>query len=252
MFGRRKDDGPSASHERSRASAESDPREAADAHAEKNACCSSGGSGEGTDCCSPGAHAGAGGSHEIGGPDETQSLIDTLAHERDDFKDKWLRAMAEYQNFQRRAIQNEQEAKRQGITSVLMSVVPVLDSLDMALTNAAAKAGTSTAGPEAAGTSAPDTGEAHSASAMTEGVRAVQQGLLAALGAHGVSVIRPAPGDVFDPNQHSAIVQMPGVQADGSPIEAGRVSQTLQVGYALHAHGQDRVIRSAKVAVVPG
>jgi molecular chaperone GrpE len=87
---------------------------------------------------------------------------------------------------------------------------------------------------------------------MTEGVRAVQQGLLAALGAHGVSVIRPAPGDVFNPNQHSAIVQMPGALADGTPIEPGRVSQTLQVGYMLSAHGQDRVIRSAKVGVVPG
>lgn len=155
-------------------------------------------------------------------PDETQGLIDSLTAERDDLKDKWLRAMAEYQNYQRRAIANEHEARRQAVTSVLGSILPVLDSFDMALS----------AGPkDAAG------------SAMHEGMRAVQQALVTALGQHGVGLIKPVPNDAFDPNQHSAILQQ---AIEG--VEPGRVSMCLQVGYSLG----DRVARSAKVAVAPG
>ncbi len=178
-----------------------------------------GGAGEGW--FDPGAGGGDGGG---GG-----GALDAVTRERDEFKDKWLRAMAEYQNYQRRAIENEKEAKRQGVTSVLMSVVPVLDSFDMALTG-------SPLGQDAA---------------MSEGLKAIQQNLLAALASHGVSIIRPAPGDEFDPNRHSAIMQMPGTSPDGSPVAPGHVSQVLQVGYVLNSGGQERVIRSAKVAVVP-
>lgn len=164
-------------------------------------------------------------------PDATQALIDSLAHERDDFKDKWLRAMAEYQNFQRRAISNEQEAKRQGVTSVLMSLVPALDAFEMALS--------------AAPKDEPGRG-------VLAGMTAVQQSLLTALGHHGVSVIKPGSGDEFDPNKHSAIMQQPGTTAAGEPIEPGRVSMCLQVGYLLSTPGAgERVIRSAKVAIAP-
>ena len=159
-------------------------------------------------------------------PDETSALIASLSNERDDFKDKWLRTMAEFQNYQRRSLENEKEAKRQGISSVLMSVVPVLDSFDMALSNA------------------PKDG---SAAAMVEGVTAIQQSLISSLANHGVHLIHPALGDEFDPNRHSAIMQQPAISPDGSPLEPGRISRCLQVGYSLG----DRVIRSAKVAVTP-
>lgn len=159
-------------------------------------------------------------------PDATQTMIDSLTAERDEFKDNWLRAMAEYQNYQRRALQNEIEAKRQGVTSVLMSIVPVLDAFDMALGGAAGGGG-----------------EGAQASAATlDGVRAIQQSLLTALATHGVSVIQPRPNDEFDPNLHSGIMQKP---AEG--VESGRVSMCVQVGYQLG----DRVIRSAKVAIAP-
>lgn len=157
-------------------------------------------------------------------PDATQGMIDALAGERDEYKDKWLRAMAEYQNYQRRAIQNEIEAKRQGITAVLMSIVPVLDAFDMALGSGMGQ-------------------KADQASAATlDGVRAIQQSLLTALASHGVGVIHPKPNDEFDPNLHSGIMQAP---AEG--VQPGRVSLCVQVGYQLG----DRVIRSAKVAIAP-
>jgi molecular chaperone GrpE len=75
-----------------------------------------------------------------------------------------------------------------------------------------------------------------------DGVKVIRQELLKALESGGVTVISPQPGDEFDPNRHSAIMQQP---AEG--VEPGRVSATFQPGYALG----DRVIRSAKVAVAP-
>lgn len=172
----------------------------------------------------PSAHAGD--DFNVIDPDETAALISSLSAERDDFKDKWLRTLAEFQNSQRRALENEKEAKRQGITSVLMSVVPVLDSFDMALA------------------SAPKDGPG---AAMADGVVAIQRTLIAALAQHGVNIIQPALGDEFDPNRHSAIMQQPANDANGTPLEPGRISRCLQVGYALG----ERVIRSAKVAVTP-
>lgn len=156
-----------------------------------------------------------------GDPDETQALIDSLTKERDELKDKWLRALAEYQNFQRRSAQNEQESRRQGVIQVIMSVVPVLDHFDLAL-----------AQPVADPAAAP----------FLEGIRAIRAELIRSLERHDVTTLNPQPSDPFDPNLHSAIMQQP---APG--VEPGHISSTLQVGYRLG----DRVIRSAKVAVAP-
>ncbi len=163
---------------------------------------------------------------DMGDPHAVRALVDALAAEREEFKDKWLRAMAEYQNYQRRALQNEIEAKRQGITGVLMSIVPVLDAFDMASSSAG--------------------GDAHASAATLEGVRVIHQTLLTALSAHGVSVIHPQPNDEFDPNLHSGIMER---AVEG--VEPGRVSMCVQVGYQLGDRAGDRVIRSAKVAIAP-
>lgn len=162
-------------------------------------------------------------------PDQTQALLDQLSGElaaakaeRDDLDSKWKRALADYQNFQRRAAQNEQEARRQGVTSVLHSVMPVLDHFDLALAQ--------TPGDE-------------SARRILDGVTVIRTELLRALELHGVTVISPAPNAEFDPLRHQAVTHLP---AEG--VEPGRVASTFQVGYALG----DRVIRSAKVAVAAG
>jgi molecular chaperone GrpE len=162
-------------------------------------------------------------------PDETgaqshdvlQAQIDALTAERDEAKAAYMRALADFQNFQRRSIENEREAKRQGVTSLLLSVVPVIDHFDMALALDPEKS---------------------SAKQVLDGVQAIRDDLLRVLGMHGVSPINPQPNDELDPNRHHALMQQaaPGV-------EPGRISRTLQVGYALG----DRVIRPANVMVAP-
>jgi molecular chaperone GrpE len=156
------------------------------------------------------------------GPDEDlHEQVLRLTSERDEAMTQWKRSLADFQNYQRRALQNEQEAKRQGVTSVLTSVLPVLDHFDLALTQPA-----------------PD----EASRKILDGVRVIRQELIRVLENHGVALISPQPNEMFDPNRHSAIMQQaaPGVTA-------GHVSATFQPGYALG----DRVIRSAKVAVAP-
>lgn len=181
-------------------------------------------------CCGGGACGSGGGGEplEEGDPDVTANLIDQITAERDEAIMSWKqsqsdyqRALADYQNFQRRAAQNETEAHRQGVTSVLGSILPVLDHFDLALTQKP--------GDEAS-------------TKILEGVRVIRSELIRALENHGITLLNPQPNDEFDPNKHSAITQL---AAEG--VKPGRVSMTMQPGYMLG----DRVIRSAKVGVAP-
>lgn len=159
-----------------------------------------------------------------GGPSPDEDLHEQvlrLTRERDEAATQWKRSLADFQNYQRRALQNEREAKTQGATSVLTSVLPVLDNFDLALTQPA-----------------PD----DASRKILEGVNVIRAELLRVLENHGVTILHPKANDEFDPNRHSAITQQPG-----EGVLPGHVSATFQPGYAMG----DRVIRSAKVAVAP-
>ncbi len=155
---------------------------------------------------------------------ESDQLLATLRCELDEINDKWKRTLADFQNYQRRAHQNEQEARRQAVAAVVMSVVPVLDHFDVALNQNIDSAGGAAAG-------------------ILEGVRVIRAELIKALEKHGVSIINPARNDPFDPMRHEAITQQ---AAEG--VEPGHIAATFQPGFELG----DRPIRSAKVAVAPG
>ncbi len=171
---------------------------------------------------SPDASGSAGGGDALPGHDEDMhAQVLRLSQERDEAVMQWKRALADFQNYQRRALQNEHEAKKQGTTSVLMSVLPVLDHFDLALTQQASD---------------------EASKKILHGVQVIRAELLRVLENHGVTVLNPKPDDEFDPNRHSAITQQ---TVEG--VRPGHVSATFQPGYAMG----DRVIRSAKVAVAP-
>lgn len=144
-----------------------------------------------------------------------------LRAELDDAKVKHLRALADFQNYQRRAYQNEQVAREQGVSSLAQRVITVLDHFDLALT----------LNPENA-----------SASQVMDGVRVIREELLKALSQSGVRIIEPKPNDEFTPGAHEAIMHQ---AIEG--VESGRVSTLFQPGFALG----ERVIRAAKVGVAP-
>ncbi|MFN0011362.1 MAG: nucleotide exchange factor GrpE [Phycisphaerales bacterium] len=161
--------------------------------------------------------------------DETAALIDDLSlrvdaltRERDAAQEAHKRALAEFQNYQRRSLTNEQQAREFGVRGVLQSVMPVVDHFDMALGLDAEKT---------------------TAKQVMGGVAMIKDELLRVLGAHGVAVIRPAPGDAFDPNQHEAIVHVPA-----STVGDGCVVATLRLGYSLSG----RVVRPAQVSIAKG
>lgn len=138
--------------------------------------------------------------------------------ERDEFKDKWARALADHDNYRRR-IQREMEEDRKYLAlPLLKALLPGLDGLDRTI-NAA--------------------GTAQSVDNLVVGLQMVVKQLESSLGQFGVQPIA-AVGQMFDPNVHEAITQVPS--AEHPPLT---VLQDVERGYMLH----DRVVRPSKVIV---
>ncbi|MEX0876459.1 MAG: nucleotide exchange factor GrpE [Phycisphaerales bacterium] len=148
------------------------------------------------------------------------ALLDTI-RQRDEMQDKLLRAVADHQNYQRRAAGNEREARTSATQGVVQSLIPLLDTFEMALLQNPDKVSTQQ---------------------VLDGVKMVRDEFLRMLGNYGVTPINPQVGDEFNPLEHAAMMQHP---AEG--IQPGHISINMGVGYKLG----ERVVRPAKVAVVP-
>jgi molecular chaperone GrpE len=158
---------------------------------------------------------------DAGSPEAEQMLADLKA-ELDEAIQARKRALADFANYQRRALDNEHRAGRNATAAVIRSLLPVLDHFDLAL------------GQDPASVTVPQ---------LLGGVRMVRGELDAALGRHGISRIEPRVGDEFDPVRHEAVMRraVPGVPP-------GRVGAVLQAGYA-----QDEIVlRPARVVVAAG
>ncbi|MFM8640413.1 MAG: nucleotide exchange factor GrpE [Planctomycetota bacterium] len=153
--------------------------------------------------------------------EEMKSALHALEAELAKAKEDTLRAVADFQNLQRRTMEQEPRLRMNAAGGVVRNVIPVLDNFDLAL--------------------------AQDPSRMTvegaiEGLRMVRTELIRALERSGVELIQPKAGDAFDPHHAEAIMQRPV-----AGIASGHVSMTLQPGYRLG----DTVLRAAKVAVAP-
>ncbi|MBU6413452.1 MAG: nucleotide exchange factor GrpE [Planctomycetes bacterium] len=153
--------------------------------------------------------------------DQLSLDLASLNNALQDANDKYLRMLADYQNYQRRSLQNEVVAKREGAKSVVAAVVPVIDHFDLAL--------------------AQDTSKV-SAEQIAQGVKIIRDELMKALATQGVSTIVPQKNDLFEPGKHAAVMQQP---ADG--VDSGHVVACFQAGYTFN----DQVLRPAKVSVAP-
>ncbi len=131
-------------------------------------------------------------------------------------RDQALRAHAEMENVRRRAQEEISKARKFVIESFAESLVPVKDSLEAALAQAA-----------------------QSADDMRAGIEVTLKQVVAAFEKNHLKEIAPQPGDKFDPHLHQAISTIPAEQP------ANTVVQTLQKGYLI----ADRVLRPALVTV---
>lgn len=138
-----------------------------------------------------------------------------------DFDSKYKRALADFQNYQRRALANEHEAKTQGAMQIVSALAPALDHFGLALNVDTSKV---------------------SAQQVRDGVAVIRDELMKILAGYGLSMIEPKPGDEFDPHRHEAMMR---AAAEG--VASGHVVQLFQPGYALG----DRTLRPAKVSVAP-
>jgi molecular chaperone GrpE len=137
-------------------------------------------------------------------------------------QDRYLRAVADLENFRRRTVREKEELRAFAAARVIEELLPVLDNLALGLT--AAKA------PKA------------DLSTLVGGIEMVATQLKSALGNHGLKEINPV-GQAFDPNQHEAISQQPSAD-----VPEGRVVQVVRAGYSLNG----RLLRPASVVVSSG
>jgi molecular chaperone GrpE len=147
-----------------------------------------------------------------------QARIAQLEQESEEHRNQWLRAVADYKNFKRRAEQERAELIRGASAGLLLKLLPVVDDFDRAAASAPAEI---------------------TGSSWFEGFRLIAQKLHTILESEGVTAIE-ALGLDFDPNQHEAVIYEE--TGDGSD---GKVVAELQKGYKL----RDRVLRPTMVKV---
>jgi molecular chaperone GrpE len=135
---------------------------------------------------------------------------------------RYLRAVADLENYRKRTVREKDELRQYAATRVLEDLLPVLDNLALGL--AAAK----------------QTGA--EMKALIGGVEMVMTQLKAALANHGLVEINPA-GQPFDPHRHQAISHQPSAD-----IPAEHVLTVVRTGYALNG----RLLRPASVIVSSG
>lgn len=147
--------------------------------------------------------------------------LDKLRAERDDMRDRFMRALADAENSRKRSERDRREAEQYGGSKLARDLLPVYDNLRRALDVATDDTRTQ-------------------AAALIEGVELTLRELSTVMTKHGVAPITPAIGEQFDPQIHQAMFEaaLPGTKA-------GQIIQVMGDGFMLH----DRLLRPAQVGV---
>lgn len=152
------------------------------------------------------------------------SVEDQLAkaiQEKEENYDRWVRSVAELENFRKRANKDKDSARQMALAGLVRNLLPVLDNLERTL--------------EASKNNA-------NAEDLVQGVQMVHKQLVDTLAEHGIKKI-DALGEQFDPNLHEALQQFPSDEYDEMVV-----MKELESGFALG----DLVIRPSKVIVSSG
>lgn len=154
--------------------------------------------------------------------DDPEALeLDELRAERDEYKDRFMRALADAENSRKRSDRDRREAEQYGGSKLARDLLPVYDNMKRAL--------------DAASDS-----EKETSAALLEGVELTMRELLNTFKKHGIEPIVPEVGDRFDPQTHQAMFEAPVPNT-----KAGDIIQVMTQGFMLH----DRLLRPAQVGV---
>jgi Molecular chaperone GrpE (heat shock protein) len=150
---------------------------------------------------------------------EDKDPLEAAQEEIEQLKDKYLRSVAEFDNYRKRTLKERAELILNGGEKVISAILPVIDDMERAIEN-----GAKTDDPEV----------------LREGMMLIHQKFVKILEGQGLSLIDTADAD-FDTDIHEAVAMVPGMGDD----KKGKVIDCLQKGYKLN----DKIIRHAKVAV---
>ncbi|AYE84704.1 MAG: nucleotide exchange factor GrpE [Sulfitobacter sp.] len=153
--------------------------------------------------------------------DEEALAVEELRAERDQYRDRFMRALADAENARKRSDKDRREAENYGGSKLARDMLPVYDNMKRALET------TTEEQKEAFGP-------------LLEGVELTMRELLNVFKKHGIEVIAPEVGDKFDPKHHEAMFEAP---VPGTV--AGEIIQVAAEGFMLH----DRLLRPAQVGV---
>ena len=151
--------------------------------------------------------------------EETQTEEENLAKQLEELKDKYLRTVAEFENFKRRTLKEKTELILNGGEKTITAILPIIDDMERAIENAHKQA---------------------CVDVVEEGWELIYKKLLSTLEGMGVKKIE-VDGKDFDVDFHEAVAMVPGMGDD----KKGKIIDCVQTGYTLN----DKVIRHAKVAV---
>ncbi|MDA3881994.1 MAG: nucleotide exchange factor GrpE [Bacteroidales bacterium] len=142
-----------------------------------------------------------------------------FAQERDEFKDKYIRLAAEFDNYRRRTLKEKSDLIKSGGELIFVNMLPVIDDFDRAMEAAAS---------------------AEDVNAVKEGIALISNKFKNFLNQNGVQEIDAKEQD-FDTDKHEAITKIPAPSDDLK----GKVVDVIEKGYEMH----EKVIRFAKVVV---
>lgn len=152
---------------------------------------------------------------------EEELELDALRAERDELKDRWMRALADAENARKRGDRDRREAENYGGSKLARDLLPVYDNLKRGL--------------EAA-----TDDQREVSAALIEGVELTMREVVNVFKKHGIEAISPEIGERFDPQNHEAMFEAP---VPGTKV--GDIIQVMTEGFMLH----DRLLRPAQVGV---
>lgn len=145
--------------------------------------------------------------------------LETAKEEIAQLKDKYLRSVAEFDNYRKRTLKEKAELILNGSEKAVQAILPIIDDMERAIANAE---------------------KTEDVNVLREGMKLIYQKANKIMEGLGVKKIETEDAD-FDTNYHEAVAMVPGMGDE----KKGKVLDCVQTGYTLN----DKVIRHAKVAV---
>ncbi len=155
---------------------------------------------------------------EASGDEDIMLKLQQKEEEAAENYDKYVRAVAELENYRKRAAREKADSIKYGNEHLIKDILPLVDSMDRALQHA-----------DSYGYS----------DSFKKGLKLLQDQLMGCLGKHGVQQVE-CVDKTFDPNIHEAVYQV-----DSEAHEDNKIVEELEKGYRLH----ERLLRPAKVSV---